>query len=366
MDHREEDEPYLVPDEAKIIEKIKDCIIENEEYFCPFDDLLLRGDISGYSVFDGHVHAIDLWDIPVKAIPDEICALPELEILVIHSGTISHLPENIGRLTNLDHLEVGENRLTYLPESLGRLEGLRILIIGPNRISELPKWIGALKHLEYLRLEHNPIEEIPPEIGALSRLEYFYLEGLEIPSLPQEMGQLKSLKKLSIKKCPISRLPDTLERLADLKDLSLLGTNLKKMPEFLGGLEELEICAGDLSLLIESKDILSDIPHLHKIHPDNESNLLSLGTKPPPPYVRRIDYDLYLLSSWCPRIVVGRLKQDIWPLYIDTHHPDLPKHLRLLLRKLAPIKTDAAREYREFLNRRFSRKIKNKGLRIYL
>src|ERR1051325_6731422 len=62
------------------------------------------------------------------------------------------LPETIGKLVNLQTLYLHNNQLSALPEALGKLTNLEQLYLGDNQLSTLPEWLGNLANLLTLSL----------------------------------------------------------------------------------------------------------------------------------------------------------------------------------------------------------------------
>ena len=65
-------------------------------------------------------------EIPLISIPDSICKLINLQILILRGNLISILPESIKNLTKLEELDLCDNRIRTIPEAISNLKMLLI------------------------------------------------------------------------------------------------------------------------------------------------------------------------------------------------------------------------------------------------
>ena len=67
-------------------------------------------------------------------------------------------------------LNLGDLGLKAVPESLRTVHNLELLRFRVNEIKELPGWIGELSELKVFEFGMNHLRELPPEIGSLHKL----------------------------------------------------------------------------------------------------------------------------------------------------------------------------------------------------
>ena len=122
---------------------------------------------------------LNLYLNPLRAIPDQAFAQPELELfsygvgqlqpltslacwpklrwLTISATNLAKLPDDICELAYLEGLLLAKNKLTELPPNMDRLQRLRAITIYQNQIRELPPEFYKLK-LNRLNLAGNPLD----------------------------------------------------------------------------------------------------------------------------------------------------------------------------------------------------------------
>src|SRR5690348_4350999 len=100
--------------------------------------------------------AVSFWRQPLRAVPDFVWNMRNLEVLILAETGLSELPRNVALLRNLQTLDLGHNGLTDLPEELGLLTQLSgFLYLHDNRLSSLPDSLNRLEQLQYLNLSGN-------------------------------------------------------------------------------------------------------------------------------------------------------------------------------------------------------------------
>ncbi len=101
-----------------------------------------------------------------KALPESICAYPEIKtIRAVNIGLIS-LPECLSELTALKNLILSKNEFETIPDAFAGMNDLKNLDISDNKLTNLPESIYGLKNLKKLSVSGN---QIPDE--QLKRLE---------------------------------------------------------------------------------------------------------------------------------------------------------------------------------------------------
>lgn len=194
----------------------------------------------------------------VTKLPDSVCQLSQLEILIMEHGSLTCLPEQIGLMQSLKKLSVPFNSIKILPSTIGKLNSLKVLNCAHNLLSSLPSEIGELVGLEELNLSGCGINVLPITLYNLNSLKYFYCKtGLK--ELHEDLGNLRNLVILDIEcssnlpnstillhnliklTCTkITSLPDKgFEHLEDLREANFINCKLEKVPESLFNMKNL-------------------------------------------------------------------------------------------------------------------------------
>jgi len=112
----------------------------------------------------------------LESVPEDVLALPQLELLDLARNGLSELPAVRG-LGRLRELRVGRNNLSGLPASLAPCERLVEVDLSHNALEgSIPAGLGAAGSLRSLNLGYNALSATIPDLGRLSRLEVLDLE----------------------------------------------------------------------------------------------------------------------------------------------------------------------------------------------
>jgi len=111
-------------------------------------------------------------------------------------------------------LDLSKQGLKAFPEEIRKLHNLQYLDLSKNKITELPDWIGELKNLQFLILSKNKIEQLPSGFCDLTHLKYFIMNRSELRGLPRCIGDLKELRSMDLWDDNLSYFPP------ELKDIS--------------------------------------------------------------------------------------------------------------------------------------------------
>lgn len=111
--------------------------------------------------------------------------------LILAQNQLSPLPPEIGSFAGLKKLDVSGNTITELPEQLCELRELEVLLVKRNALKSLPEKFGQLKLLRELNISGNSLEKFPPQILSLKKLEILHLGANRLRAIPRSIGQLK-------------------------------------------------------------------------------------------------------------------------------------------------------------------------------
>nr|XP_034966089.1 leucine-rich repeat-containing protein 63 [Zootoca vivipara] len=101
-----------------------------------------------------HLEVLKLRNNPIKFIPEDICRMKNLKLLVMSFNLLTTLPAGLFSLPNLQGLDVSYNELEFIPNEIGKLRNLTYLNVEGNLLYVLPCGLLKLK-LSCLKVENN-------------------------------------------------------------------------------------------------------------------------------------------------------------------------------------------------------------------
>lgn len=119
--------------------------------------------------------------------------------LDLSGSKLKALPEELRQLRNLNHLDLGHNKLKELPAWLGELVHMQELRLSRNKFVEFPIGICDMVHLKRLDMSRNALVDLPPCIGKLTELFSLDLWSNDLFEFPEEMENLKALRFLDLR-----------------------------------------------------------------------------------------------------------------------------------------------------------------------
>ena len=163
-----------------------------------------------------------------KELAVSIDSLSNLRALCLHKCFLTSLPESIGNLSSLQRLDLDNTCLTSLPESIGNLSSLQRLDLDNTCLTSLPESIGNLSSLQMGSISYTDIKLLPESIGNLSNLLTLYMYDINLMSLPESIGKLTKLKFLDMHNTNLTHLPESMRNLCSLEKWDIDGTPLSQ------------------------------------------------------------------------------------------------------------------------------------------
>jgi hypothetical protein len=169
----------------------------------------------------------------IKKVPEALAiCLKNLRELRLTDAPLRALPENIGELEELEFLELGNRIYAELEKN----------VMGVRQNTEfkcLPASVTRLKKLKRLDIRHTALGKLPEDFGELNNLEYLNLSCNELENLPASMAGLKKLKTLDLGGHLMPELPAWIQGFDKLEHLTIWGSRLRAVPEWLGEMPSL-------------------------------------------------------------------------------------------------------------------------------
>ena len=137
------------------------------------------------------VYRLDLSKQKLKAVPEELRRLPNLNALDLGRNKLKELPPWFTDLANLQELTLSGNKLVDFPEVICGLRHLKRLDMSRNALTGLPACLGRLKELTSLDLWSNDLATFPEELEGLEALRYVDLRVIQFS--PKEMERIAEL-----------------------------------------------------------------------------------------------------------------------------------------------------------------------------
>lgn len=137
------------------------------------------------------VYRLDLSKQKLKAVPEELRRMPNLNALDLGRNKLKELPPWFTDLANLQELTLSGNKLVDFPEVICGLRHLKRLDMSRNALTGLPACLGRLKELISLDLWSNDLATFPEELEGLEALRYVDLRVIQFS--PKEMERITEL-----------------------------------------------------------------------------------------------------------------------------------------------------------------------------
>lgn len=185
-------------------------IIDHENMF---ESLSNYSKFNAFSIKNGFVNTLIIYNSDLKQLPQEITKLSKLKKLyLIGSGGLK-VPDSIGNLKSLEFLDLSSNQIKEIPEAIGQLESLIYLRLDNNYLSYLPNNIVLLKSIRLLDLGVNLLSALPDSFDKLHNLETLYLNDNKFKSIPKIILNCKNLELVYLNGNYIENVPDMFKKI---------------------------------------------------------------------------------------------------------------------------------------------------------
>jgi Leucine-rich repeat (LRR) protein len=147
--------------------------------------------------------------------------------LILKREKLKAIPDDIWSMKNLEYLDLSKNKIDSIPPQIKNLKNLQVLILSRNKIHELPDEFYQLKNLRILRIGSNEISYLSKQVRNFTKLEVLDLWNTNIGELPFELSKLKNLKLLDLRGIllNVEKQEDIIELYSEVKVLMSLPCN---------------------------------------------------------------------------------------------------------------------------------------------
>lgn len=219
---------------------------------------------------------LDLHSCELKAIPESIFELSQLEELILSSNQITAVPGRISQLTKLRRLDLTRNPLLSVPNTPGLLMDWDAYLrtgISPENVSGIDVSTGDWEDDEIQVLDGS---RLLAELTGMPQLRQLAIgskavtqkAALRQPPKPvadliDSLWQFRGLESLSIFGILLGRVPSSLRYLDNLQSLGLSATGLHELPEWFGEFGKLENLALSLNSITDLPSKLKSLELTH-------------------------------------------------------------------------------------------------------
>ncbi len=141
----------------------------------------------------------------LSAFPMPVTSLTKLQQLDLSLNDIHAVPAQLGNLEALVELHIDGNffnkpdkKIKALPEEICRLKNLQTLTLKDNIIEQLPDCFGSLSKLQKLDLRDNLLDTFPASFTQLKNLKWLDLKANDFSELPTDFQKLTALKEVNL------------------------------------------------------------------------------------------------------------------------------------------------------------------------
>ena len=132
----------------------------------------VNGNLSLENVFQGEYPSITklaFINCGLKRIPDTFAKhFPNARILSLANNRLKAIPDCVGDLVNLQSLQISHNKLETCPETIGQLSQLKKIYCAHNKLTTLPATLANLSDsLKVVDMRHNAIRSLPTAVTSL-------------------------------------------------------------------------------------------------------------------------------------------------------------------------------------------------------
>lgn len=230
------------------------------------------------------IEVLDLAHIALKAVPQKISTLTNLEFLNLSNNSIAENFNHLSTLMYLKELNLAGNHLTKIPTELGMLTQLKSLDLSNNLISSnFTAPLSQLKNLEWLSMSGNQMNSFPPQLSQLKALIHLNFSDNQLSGGFENLIGMQNLEQIYLDKNLISgAFPTSILQLKKLQMLSLTGNQLTgEIPETIPALTFIDnnlFTKQELKSFLLKETALADFTYSPQRYDEPKTVFASLGS----------------------------------------------------------------------------------------
>lgn len=133
----------------------------------------------------------------LEELPDSFGNLEKISQLYLEHNHLKSLPESLEHL-KCHYLNLNVNKLRALPNCLNNMPNLQSLIVNTNPLESLPEDIANMKQLTFLSCCTTKLKALPDSICGMVKLKSLWLDWCDLTGLPLKFANLTSLRTLKM------------------------------------------------------------------------------------------------------------------------------------------------------------------------
>lgn len=110
----------------------------------------------------------------------ELSRFKNIKSLSFKGLKLDSLDIDFKTFSQLNYLDLSKNRFVLIPEGICEIKSLKILLLSSNPLAELPECMGNLTRLTALDCFDTELEAFPESMKSCTSLKYVDMQGIQL------------------------------------------------------------------------------------------------------------------------------------------------------------------------------------------